>query len=125
MYDLNSLVDFDEINRLLNDPTTLPHGQTDGNIAYSLVKTNTKQNKHFNMRQTTFHYKINDNAEQRSMFEAEENFRNFITDFCATHIETLNTNCKVKLMIVISSFDTPLNTFFIQKSQFTPDLVNC
>jgi hypothetical protein len=124
MFDLNSLDDYDEINALMGDPLTLPQrGQTGGNIAYSLVKTNTKTNTHFQMRQTSYHYTINNNAEQRSMLEAEENFKSFITDFCATNIEPLHTNCKIKMMIVISSFDSPLNTFFVQKSQFTPDII--
>ncbi len=124
MFDLNSLVDYDEINALMgDDPLTLPRGQTGGNIAYSLVKTNTKKNTHFQMRQTSYHYMINNNAEQRSMLEAEENFKSFITDFCATNIEPLHSNCKIKMMIVISSFDSPLNTFFVQKSQFTPDII--
>ena len=81
MFDLNEIVNFEEINQLIdNNFLTLDNNQIGGNVVYNLVRTNTKTNKNFDIRQTSFHYKINNNIAQKSLFEAEQNFKNFLND---------------------------------------------
>ena len=124
MFDLNEIVNFEEINQLIdNNFLTLDNNQIGGNVVYNLVRTNTKTNKNFDIRQTSFHYKINNNIAQKSLFEAEQNFKNFINDFTSAHIDPLDNNSKIKIYISHPTFDLPINTNYIQKSQFVPDII--
>ncbi len=124
MFDLNNLVDFNEINNLMNPGVLNDAGQIGGNIQYNLIKQTTKRNEKFKIRQTTYNYKIDNNIEQHSLFETGENFKKFIYDFCAAHIDPLPSDCKIKFLICHNSFDVPLNSYFISKSQFSASIIH-
>ncbi len=115
MFDLNTIIDEEELEELINN------NQRGG---FNLVRTNTRRNNKFNVEQTTYHFKIDNNEEQKSMFEVENNFRNFITEFSANHIDRLSANCKIKIVITHPTFDVPITTNYLLKSQYTPDIIS-
>jgi hypothetical protein len=114
MFDLNQIIDDKELEALLQN-------QRGG---FNLVRTNTKTNRKFNLEQTTYQYRIDNNEEQRSLFDAERNFRNFIAEFSTNHIDRLNNNCKIKLLITHPTFDVPINTNYLLKSQYVPEIIS-
>jgi hypothetical protein len=119
MFDLNTLFDEGELELFLSQEQ-----QRGGNPNYSLIKTTEKVNNNFGLQQTTFTFSIDNNQLQRSLFEAETNFNEFIVSFYENHIRTLSNNCKIKLLITHPSFDIPINTNYIIKSQFTPEIIH-
>ncbi len=134
MLNLNELINFDYLNAImaaspneeLSEDSQHMLGGGDmrgGEITYNLVKTSRKCNRYFDMEQTTFTYTINNNIEQASLFEAVINFRNFFEQFVTDNIASLPDNRKVKVMFFHPSFDSPVNSYYIDKPQFTADLI--
>ncbi len=91
--------------------------------AYRLDRTTVKENKFFNVKKTTYTYSLNNNVVRASLFDAEQNFNNFIANFSSEHISPLADDVKIQILIDHTSFDVPINTNFIQKSQFTPQIL--
>ena len=116
MFDLNSILTEQELS------SSNQYGGADH--AYTLVKTTVKENKKFHVKKTTFTYNLNNNAVRESLFAAEQNFKTFITEFSAQHISPLDEDVKIQLIITHTSFDCPINSNFIQKSQYVPEIIS-
>jgi hypothetical protein len=98
--------------------------QRGGNPMHQLVKTTEKQDHKFGLRQTAYTYNINNTEYQKSLVDVEQNFRDFITNFCTTNINPLDNNCKIKVLINHTSFDQPVSSYYILKSQFDPEIIH-
>jgi hypothetical protein len=116
MFDLNSILTEQELSSA---------NQIGGaDLAYKLLRTTVKENKKFHVKKTTFTYNLNNNAVRESLFAAEQNFKTFITEFSTQHILPLDDDVEIQIIITHTSFDCPINSNFIPKSQFSPDIIS-